>query len=598
MSKHIYNTIIFTVLVYFGFLSKAVAQQPNFVIIMLDDQGWTGSSVQMDADLSTSKSDYYVTANLETLASSGMVFSRGYAPAPKCAPSRNSILTGMSTARNSFTSTDNNIAEGKVLIEATTETIINNDLETYAEWLKNTGLNYRTAHFGKWHLGNTDASDPAMNGFDSSDGNTNNSSGNTGTDINDDPKKIFDLTSRSIAFMQNAVDDGVPFSLQLSHYAVHTDVETRQSTLNRYNDPAQRPKGTLHDNAEYGAMTEDTDDGVGLLLQALTNLGIDDNTYVFYLSDNGGQMNLTDNAPLNFGKTFIFEGGIRVPFIVCGPGISAKTYSSEPVVAYDLFPTIAELTGSDNALPNNLDGQSIVPLLRGESFERQKPLFFHSPHYDNNARKTPRSAVIAGDYKLIAEYETGSTLLFDLEEDISESNDLSVTKPDVRDGLRRLLRDHLKSVQANMPTLNPAYDSFTGSGEDIDSDGLPDSWELSEMLSHAYGPEDDPDNDGRSNLIEYQQQTDPLVDENAVVNSARYPQDPSLNVYVSNGKLVVSSDLLSGYKLRLFDLNGKEQMVMELSSAESMDVSYLNTGLYLVQITSERQHAIRKLLIN
>ena len=124
MSKHIYNTIIFTVLVYFGFLSKAVAQQPNFVIIMLDDQGWTGSSVQMDADLSTSKSDYYVTANLETLASSGMVFSRGYAPAPKCAPSRNSILTGMSTARNSFTSTDNNIAEGKVLIEATTETII------------------------------------------------------------------------------------------------------------------------------------------------------------------------------------------------------------------------------------------------------------------------------------------------------------------------------------------------------------------------------------------------------------------------------------------------------------------------------------------
>lgn len=487
--------------------------QPNFVIVILDDQGWTGSSVQMDAGISDSKSDYYLTPEIEKLAKQGMIFSQGYAPAPKCAPSRCSILTGRTTARNNFTNTDNNIATDKILIEPNSETSLNGEDMTYAEWLKSIGMNYRTAHFGKWHLGASTASSPGSNGFDFNDGSTNNGDGNNGGTVQTDPKKMFDLTTRSMSFMESAVNDQVPFALQLSHYSVHNDIEARQETIDKYNDASQRPKGQRHDNADYGAMTEDTDDAIGQLLAKITSLGIDDNTYVFFISDNGGQINFTDNTPLSFGKTFIYEGGIRVPFIVKGPNITADSYNTEAVVAYDLFPTIAELTGSTEALPENMDGQSLVPLLTGNNFSRTKPLYFHSPHYEDNPNKKPRSAVVDGKYKLVVDYETGNTSLYDLSADIEEDNDLSSSQPALALELRTQLRDHLKSVGAAMPTLDPTNTAFPGSGTDVDDDGLEDTWELRELLSYTYGPNDDPDNDGDSNLTEFIAGTDPYSGE-------------------------------------------------------------------------------------
>ncbi|MFY0627145.1 MAG: sulfatase-like hydrolase/transferase [Reichenbachiella sp.] len=497
-------------LLYFLFLiSINLKGQPNFVVIVLDDQGWTGSSVQMDQNIEGSQSDYYHTPELESLALAGLVFSQGYAPAPKCAPSRASILTGKTTARNSFTNTDNNIATDQILVEAISETTLNGNDITYAEWLKSTKLDYRTAHFGKWHLGRETNSSPSNNGFDFNDGATSNADGNHDGVVQVDPKYIFDLTSRSIDFIENAVADGVPFMLQLSHYAVHSDIEARQETIDKYNDNAVRPVGILHDNAEYGAMTEDTDEGVGLILKRITDLGIDDNTYIFFLSDNGGQINFSDNSPLSFGKTFITEGGIRVPFIVKGPNISGSNYSDEAIVAYDLFPTIAELTGSDEPLPSNIDGESIVPLLTGQTFTRSMPLFFHSPHYDENPNKTPRSAAVEGKYKLVVEYETGNSYLYDLSNDIGETTDISGSNLNLKKRLLISLRDHLKSVNANMPTLDPSHSNFSGSGVDIDEDGLEDAWEFRELLSYTFGPNDDPDNDGMTNLEEFNAGSDP-----------------------------------------------------------------------------------------
>jgi len=501
----------------FFFCSNMVsAQTPNFVIIVLDDQGWTGSSVQMDAGIAGSKSDFYLTPQMKLMAQAGMTFSQGYAPAPKCAPSRASIMTGRTTARNNFTNTDNNISTGKILIEALTETSLDGTATTYAEWLKSIGLNYRTAHLGKWHLGNATTSSPSSNGFDINDGTTNNSDGNNGATVQVDPKNIFDLTNRSISFIQDAVTDGVPFLLQLSHYAVHNNIEARQETINLYNNPALRPLGTNHTGVEYGAMTEDTDDGIGQLLAEITRLGLDSNTYVILVSDNGGQINLTDNTPLSFGKTFIFEGGIRVPFIIKGPNITANSYNTEAVVEYDLFPTIAELTGSTAALPDNIDGQSLVPLLTGNTFNRVKPIFFHSPHYDDNPNKTPRSAVIDGKYKLVVEYETGSSYLYDLSTDIGEDTDISSSQATITKNLQLQLRDHLKAVNATMPTLDPTNALFSGTGVDVDNDGLDDAWEFRELLSYTYGPNDDPDNDGDTNLTEFTNGTDPFAAETVV----------------------------------------------------------------------------------
>ena len=510
----------FKKLLFFGFMvvfsyNQVFSQAPNFVIIVLDDQGWTGSSVQMDTSISGSKSDYYMTPELESMAQAGMIFSQAYSPSPKCSPSRNSILTGRTTARNNFTSTDNNIATGKILIEGTTETVLDGADITYAEWLKATDLNYRTAHFGKWHLGSSAASSPSNNGFDFNDGNTNNSDGNQGGTVQTDPKKIFDLTNRSISFIQDAVTDGVPFLLQLSHYAVHNDVEARQETIDLYNDPSQRPLGTLHTNAAYGAMTEDTDDGIGQLLDEISNLGLDDNTYIVLVSDNGGQINLTDNTPLSYGKTFLFEGGIRVPFIIKGPNITSDSYNTEAVVEYDLFPTIAELTGSTLALPANIDGQSLVPLLTGGTFDRVVPIYFHSPHYEMNPNKTPRSAVVDGQYKLIVTYETGDISLYDLSNDIGETNDISDSQPDIEENLRIQLRNYLKEVNASMPTLDPSHSNFLGTASDADADGLEDAWEFRELLSYTYGPNDDPDDDGFDNLTEFTNGTDPYVAETA-----------------------------------------------------------------------------------
>ena len=492
-------------------LSQTYAQSPNFVIIVVDDQGWTGSSVQMDAGIPGSKSDFYVTPEMELMSQAGMTFSQGYAPAPKCAPSRASILTGRTTARNNFTSTDNDIATGKILIEALTETALDGADITYAEWLKSTGLNYRTAHFGKWHLGSAATSSPSSNGFDFNDGNTNNGTGNQGATVQVDPKKIFDLTNRSISFIQDAVTDGVPFLLQLSHYAIHSNIEARQETINLYNNPALRPPGIIHTGVEYGAMTEDTDDGIGQLLAEITNLGLDNNTYIVLVSDNGGQINLTDNTPLSFGKTFLFEGGIRVPFIIKGPNITSNIYNTEAVVEYDLFPTIAELTGSSVALPDNIDGQSLVPLLTGNPFNRIEPIYFHSPHYDQNPNKTPRSAVVDGQYKLVVTYETGNISLYDLSADIGETNDISVSQANITQDLCIKLRDYLKTVNATMPTLDPTNVLFSGAEPDVDNDGLDDAWEFRELLSYTYGPNDDPDNDGDNNLTEFTNGTDPYL---------------------------------------------------------------------------------------
>ena len=596
--------LLFLGFLFLLYLNQVSAQSPNFVIIVLDDQGWTGSSVQMDAGIPGSKSDFYHTPKTESMAHSGMTFSQGYAPAPKCAPSRASILTGRTTARNNFTNTDNNIATGQILIETTTNTSLNGTDTTYAEWLKSTGLNYRTAHFGKWHLGNSTASSPSNNGFDFNDGSTNNSDGNQGATIQTDPKKIFDLTNRSISFIQDAVTDNVPFLLQLSHYAVHSDIEARQATINLYNNNLQRPLGTLHTNKDYAAMTEDTDDGVGQLLAEITNLGLDNNTYVVFVSDNGGQIgNLTDNTPLSFGKTFLYEGGLRVPFIIKGPNIIPNSYNTEAVVEYDLFPTIAELTGSTIPLPSNIDGQSLVPLLTGNTFNRTEPIYFHSPHYDMNPNKTPRSALVDGEYKLLVDYETGNTYLYDLSTDIGENTDLSASLPQITLDLCIKLRDHLKTVNAAMPTLDPSNLLFSGTSPDVDADGLDDAWEFRELLSYTYGPNDDPDNDGDDNLTEFTNGTDPynasataiiegFSDSEIVINL--YP-NPTINSF--NIKL---SDELIQKKIKAIRILNSESKIMYSSNKyeKKIQIDYYSKGVYFIQINFENNQITKKLVIH
>ena len=592
------------VIIFFATIGNSIIAQkpPNFVIVVLDDQGWTGTSVQMDGSIEESKSDFHITAALESLALKGMTFSQGYAPAPKCSPSRASILIGKSPARNNFTNTDNAIATNKILIEPTIQTAIDGEEITYAEWLKSSGLNYRTAHYGKWHQGNSIASSPVSNGFDFSDGSTGNNDGNQGGIVQADPKKIFELTNKSIQFIRDAVTDGVPFALQISHYAVHSDVEAKQSTINLYNDVSQRPLGIRHTNVEYAAMTEDTDDGIELLLTEITNLGLDSTTYIIFVSDNGGQLNLTDNLPLSFGKSFIREGGIRVPFIVKGPNVLQNSRNTEAIVGYDLFPTIAELSGSTALLPLNIDGQSIVPLLTGNSFTREKPIYFHSPHYDNNQNKKPSSALIDGTNKLMVNYETGTFELFDLSADIGESKDLSDIQVNYTRELTIQLRDYLKEVNASMPTLDPSHVRFYGTGFDIDSDGLDDLWELKELLSYAFGPNDDPDNDGKNNLEEYTNGTDPYVDEEALNDLDFINLESLISIYPNPAKKMIKLSVKNNFNTsKISDIRIYSTMFKLVYNTKGfvkeININRLSKGIYFIELTANNYQIIKKIVV-
>ncbi|WP_109829685.1 sulfatase-like hydrolase/transferase [Reichenbachiella versicolor] len=563
---------IIATLFAFNIYGNLFAQvSPNIILIIADDQGWNGTSVQMDPDDTESKSDYYETPNLELLAAAGMRFSRAYSPSPKCSPSRMSILTAKSTARTGFTETNPEITTDEFLTTPASITSITQSETTLPEYLKSlTGLNYTTAHFGKWHLS---GGGPSLHGFHESDGNTDNNDGDSGTSVNDDPKKIFTITQSGIDFMDDAILNNQPFYLQLSHYAVHTDIESTQSSLDKYN---AKSTGTRHDNVSYAAMTEDLDESLGRILDYVDEKDIDDNTYIIYTSDNGGQTSQSSNEPLKLGKTMIFEGGIRVPFVVSGPGISANTHSTEPIIGYDLFPTIVDLIGSDlDGLPSNIDGISFKNILKGNAstLARENGLIFHSPHYATNPNKEPRSAIIKGENKLIVEYETGTRYLYDLSEDLSEATNLYSESSDQSAEIVIELRDYLMSVDAKLP-------SITSDKSDSDGDGIPDDWEIENLLGALYSDTDDTDSDGFSNLDEYQNDTDPLsVDEQTddelelSINSTS--SLPTLYPNPCRGVINIRNPQNESFQISLYSLDGR--LVFHKSDTSSK--VYLPSGI-------------------
>lgn len=583
------------------YLSLIGFSQPNFVVIVSDDMGWTGSSVSMSPTISGSKSEFYFTPNLDRLAQDGMTFSQGYAAAPKCSPSRCSFLTGQTTARNGFTETGNGFTTGRTLIPASNTNAIDGADITIAEWLKSTNQNYRTAHFGKWHLGNNG---PADHGFDFSDGNTTNDEGDNGGGAQADPKKIFDITTKGMDFMTNAKNEGTPFYLQLSHWAVHSVIEAKQETIDLYNDPNQRstdPDG-LHTDPAYAAMTEDMDTGIGQILDKITELGLGENTYVIFMSDNGGATGQTSNFPLSRGKIFLNEGGIRVPFIIKGPNIPAAVYSSTPIVSYDLFPTIAALVSPTTPLPADLDGVDISSLFSERALNREEPIYFHVPHYATPTAKVPVSAAIDGQYKLSVNYESGAIELFDLDNDIRERTDISTDFPEIRQNLWVNLRNHLKSVDANMPALDPTDPSFSGTAPDVDGDGLNDEWELRALLSYHFGPSDDPDGDGRNNLLEQTENTDPLVNTDGTTSLFSNPIPAakiSLFPNPTNGILhlaLLGIDQTKDIQFyQVFDVNG-QLLKKRKVRGHIIDLTRYSTGIYYINFQFENGMETHKVI--
>jgi len=424
--------------------NKNKRQSPNFVMILTDDQSWVGSSVLMDPNDPRTRSDYYQTPHIDRLAKMGMRFTQGYSPAPFCCPTRRSLLIGQTPARHIYQKDQENWPKQ-----------YRRQL-TIPGMLKQANPEYITAHFGKWDF-RFDNVTPEEMGYDISDGYTGNFTGGAkgtgGPKAVDDPKKIFSVTHRACDFIEKQAQSGRPFFVQVSHYAVHLDIYYRQESFDK---TREWQRGRKHTMPEFAAMTSDVDSGIGTVIDKIKALGLQSNTYIFFMSDNGGRLSmprqpkaeLARNHPLRDGKGSMYEGGLRVPFIVIGPGVKAGSVSKIPVTGLDFFPTIAEIAGYKKALPDSLDGGSMTNVIfndegAGDVWRKRPFLLFH-----HAIQRKPQTALILGKFKLVKTWQDNKLELFDLSKNPSENDDLSIKLPGKTRELHSYMLTFLEEVNA------------------------------------------------------------------------------------------------------------------------------------------------------
>ena len=440
---------------------SAQNKSPNFVFILTDDQGWSHTSQGVDPGNPDSRSDFYHTPNIDRLIQGGISFTRGYAPAAICSPTRRSVQYGKTPARLGDESFKDNY-----------DPRLGNDILTIPMVLKAANPDYRSAHYGKWDL--RGGIFPEDIGYDESDGDTRNRHGNHFTHpddkwntvfITNDPKRTVTLAERSVNFMERQVSNGKPFFLQISHYAPHVDIQARRDTYDRF---LRKPRGLKHNNAGMAAMIEDMDTSIGIILDKVESLGIEDNTYIIFMSDNGPVEAIPQvrpatrklqhpekfpfplrSDPLRAGKWTLYEGGIRVPFIAKGPGITPESISREPVAGWDILPTLAELARYPKPLPSTLDGGSFAGIMKsggdGTISRSNDFLVFHRYH-----RGYGHSAIMHGDFKLMVFWIAGRVELYNITEDLGERHDLASEKPETVNELMGYLTAYLQKVNPDL----------------------------------------------------------------------------------------------------------------------------------------------------
>ncbi len=457
--------------------------RPNIVLVLVDDWGWNGTSIRMDKAMPNSKIPILEMPHLEQMAREGMIFRNAYSGAPQCAPSRVCIQTGQTTARSGYTVVlGNNDPDAYYdtrkqymnypLIHNVSDTELDRDAVTIPKALK--PLGYVSAHVGKWHMG----SDPGAAGYALHDGVTGNGEGNTVGKVDripddfTDPKRMFSITQKAIGFMKEQVNAQHPFYLQISHYALHAGAEclpaTREKIAGR---PAMKAlyasmngdPDTIHrkkDPAVWLGMAEDLDGRIGAVLETIKALGIEDNTYVVMTSDNGYRHHFPGlKHPLHGGKWWVWQGGIRVPMIVKGPGIKPGSVFYGNVVNSDFLPTLVEWAGGNPNTLKDIDGVSLASYMAGRKPEPDflnRCLYFHFPHYRS---AVPHSAIVSGVQKVIHFYENPEIpMLFDLAGDEGEVRNIARDNPEQHKTLCNQMMRYFEQVGGRTPKVNPDYD--------------------------------------------------------------------------------------------------------------------------------------------
>jgi len=454
-------------------------QKPNILFILVDDLGYH--------DLSCMGSNFYETPHVDRIAREGMIFTNGYANCQVCSPSRASIMSGKFPARHGITDwigarTGEEWRKAGRFNKLLPPGYVNHlphEYTTLPEALKEAG--YKTFFAGKWHLGG-EGTWPKDHGFDINKGgwetgwprggffapwvNPNLESGPDGESL------TMRLAKETINFIKEHKD--TTFFAFLSFYAVHSPIETTQEKWARYRQKAKEmgiaetgfkmgkflPVRQVQDNPIYAGLVETMDDAVGLVLNALDEMGLAENTIVIFTSDNGGvaagDAFATSNLPLRAGKGYQFEGGIRVPYFIKVPWLDIAGKTSEvPVTGTEFYPTLLELAGAELKPEEHKDGVSLVPLLTGGTIE-ERQLIWHYPHYGNQGGE-PSSIIRLGDWKLIHYYEDGREELYNLKTDLEETTNLALRNPELKNHLSEQLFSFLNEAGARFPVKDPEY---------------------------------------------------------------------------------------------------------------------------------------------
>jgi len=475
-----YSLVVFLLMV--GCQNKQgnkMARRPNVLFILVDDLGLV--------DLGCTGSTYYETPNIDRLANQGMIFTQGYAASRVCSPSRASIMTGKFTARHgitdwigakSGTAWREHKRHDQLLPADYIHHLSKVDI-TLAEAVKASG--YKTFFSGKWHLGDK-GSYPEDHGFDINIGGWEKGSPmggyfspweNPGLENKNNGENLSArLALETVDFIKENRDSS--FFAFLSFYAVHGPIQTSRENWYKYRTKAEMrgitdngfkmervlPIRQEQDNPIYAGLVESMDDAVGLVLNALNELGLEENTIVIFTSDNGGVASgdsySTSNLPLRGGKGYQWEGGVREPFFIKVPWLKNRGSKNDyPVIGTDFYPTILDLANIDLMPEQHMDGVSLKPLLEGETLP-DRPLFWHYPHYGNQGGN-PSSVIRDKEWKLIHYWEDGRDELYNLQSDISEQDDIIIHHPDIARRLRVKLDTWLREVNAKVPTKDPEY---------------------------------------------------------------------------------------------------------------------------------------------
>ncbi len=403
--------------------SSSRRHRPNIVLIVSDDQGYADIGCYAHpGDINT--------PNIDRLAREGVRLTNGYASAPVCAPTRAALVTGRYQQRFGFyTASDSRT--GMPITEI-----------TIAQLLKQAG--YVTGVIGKWHLGYETSYRPLKRGFDEFYGFL----GHGGHDyfdlkimdpvtaiyrndkpINETGYLTQNFTREAVSFIERHHQK--PFFLYLPYSAVHAPLQAPEEYLKRFNTPDKK-------RDTYLAMLACMDDGIGKVLESLQRAGINDNTLIIFLSDNGGALpSAANNGALRGGKHSVYEGGIRVPFILRWPRrLQAGSVCSEPVICQDAFTTILAAAGVKPPSDRIIDGKNVLPVLRGGSTRHLHDSLFWAWVKPNMKEKW---AIRRGKWKLLS--DKGRVELYDLESDISETKDLAGQKPELVKELTKIFKD-------------------------------------------------------------------------------------------------------------------------------------------------------------